>query len=38
MILPFAGIVTGVIIAVVVGVKRGNHRRRLLAERFPPRY
>jgi hypothetical protein len=27
-----------VIIGVVVGVKRGNHRRRLLAERFPPRY
>jgi hypothetical protein len=37
-VLPFIGMVIAAIIAIVTGVRRGNHRRRLLAERYgyPP--
>ncbi|MBC6461952.1 hypothetical protein [Actinomadura sp. HBU206391] len=34
LVLPLVGVVTGAIIATVTGVKRGGHRRRLLAERY----
>ena len=35
-IVPVVGIATAVIMAVVVGVKRGRHRKRLIAERYGP--
>jgi hypothetical protein len=38
LILPGAGTLVAVIIAVVVGVRRGNHRRFLISQRYPPRY
>ncbi|GAA2098589.1 hypothetical protein GCM10009780_46940 [Actinomadura alba] len=34
ILLPLIGVVTGTIIAIVTGVKRGGHRKRLLAERY----
>lgn len=33
-VLSFVGMAIGAIIAIVTGVKRGNHRKRLLAERY----
>ncbi len=38
LLLVPAGIVIGGFIAILVGVRRGRHRRRLLAERCPPQY
>lgn len=35
---PFIAIVIAVTIGVVTGVKRGNHKKRLLAERYGPRW
>lgn len=37
-VLPGVGVLVAVIIAVVVAVRRGNHRRFLISQRFPPRY
>lgn len=37
-VLPGIGVLVAVITTVVVAVKRGNDRRRLIAERYPPRY